>query len=73
MYISDKAFSSQVYLFLEKPPEEGLPSDITVGDVDSLPEGAVYVGPKEDVAVLAEDGYTLERFSEWIVAVPPER
>lgn len=73
MYISDKAFSSQVYLFLEKPPEEGLPSDITVGDVDSLPEGAVYVGPKEDAAVLAEDGYTLERFSEWIVAVPPER
>lgn len=72
LHISREAYEPQVYLFLEKPPEEELPSDVTVGDLNSLPEGAAYVGEQEEVASLAEQGYRIEEFGEWAAALPPE-
>ena len=70
MHIDDEAYVSQIYLFLQKPPEEELPPDITVGDLSALPEGAAYVGPQAQVAALADQGYALKRFQEWAVALP---
>lgn len=70
MHISDEGYGSQIYFFLEKPPLEELPDDITIGDLSDLPEDAVYVGTAEEVAELAGQGYELTRFDEWAVALP---